>query len=345
MGFTLEKLAEAIGGVVDGDATIEINSINTPAEAVSGQITFLSDSRYKKELLNTAASAVILREEDRTACPVTALIVSNPYVAYAEVANLLYPTQREMAGIHPTAVVDESCDIAADVWVGPHCVVGRNARINSGCQIGPGCLIEQSAQVGANSVLLGNVAIMHGCVVGQRVLIHPGAVVGSDGFGQANDNGRWKKIPQVGRVVVGDDVEIGANTTIDRGSIGDTVVEEGVKLDNLIHIAHNVRVGAHTVMAAGTGIAGSTIIGRNCMLGGSVGVSGHLIIADNVTLTGRTTVLQSVKEPGSVYSSGTPAEPNRQWHKNYTRFKQLDEMARRIKALEKLVAKIDGKGN
>jgi len=345
VGFTLKQLAESIGGVVDGDATIEIESINTPAEAQPGQITFLSDSRYKKELENTSASAVILREDDRSACPVTALIVRNPYAAYAEVANLLYPTQRETAGIHPTAVVDDSCDIAADVWIGPHCVIGRNVRLDSGCQVGPGCLIQQNAQLGAESVLIGNVAVMHDCLLGKRVLIHPGAVVGSDGFGQANDNGRWIKIPQVGRVIIGDDVEIGANTTIDRGSIGDTVVEEGVKLDNLIHIAHNVRVGAHTVMAAGTGIAGSTTIGRNCMIGGSVGISGHLTIADNVTLTGRTTVLQSVKESGSVYSSGTPAEPNRQWHKNYTRFKQLDEMAKRIKILEKLVAKPEGKGN
>ncbi|MDH3947429.1 MAG: UDP-3-O-(3-hydroxymyristoyl)glucosamine N-acyltransferase [Gammaproteobacteria bacterium] len=344
MGFTLKQLADVIDGVVDGDATIEIDSINTPAEALSGQITFLSDSRYKKELQNTSASAVILRQEDRAACPVTALIVSNPYAAYAEVANLLYPAQREIAGIHPTAVVDDSCEIAADVWIGPHCVIGRDVRIESGCQIGPGCLIEHNAQIGADSVLIGNVAIMHHCAIGQRVLAHPGAVVGSDGFGQANDNGRWIKIPQVGRAIIGDDVEIGANTTIDRGSIGDTVVEEGVKLDNLIHIAHNVRVGAHTVMAAGTGIAGSTTIGRNCMIGGSVGISGHLSIADNVTLTGRTTVLQSVKESG-VYSSGTPVETNRQWHKNYTRFKQLDEMAKRIKNLEKLVAKLEGKGN
>lgn len=345
MGFTLKKLADAIGGVVDGDAAIEINSINTPAEAQPGQITFLSDSRYKKELHDTSASAVILRKEDRSACPVTALIVSNPYAAYAEVANLLYPTQREIAGIHPTAVVDDSCKIANDVWIGPHSVIGRNVYIESGCQIGPGCYIEQNAQIGADTVLIGNVAVMHHCIIGQRVLIHPGAVVGSDGFGQANDNGRWLKIPQVGRAIINDDVEIGANTTIDRGSIGDTVVEEGVKLDNLIHIAHNVRVGAHTVMAAGTGIAGSTTIGRNCMIGGSVGISGHLTIAENVTLTGRTTVLQSVKEPGGVYSSGTPAEPNRQWHKNYTRFKQLDEMAKRLKALEKLVARLEGKGN
>ncbi len=345
MRLTLKQLADAIGGVVDGDATVEIDSINTPAEAQAGQITFLSDSRYRKELQNTSASAVILREEDRTACPVTALIVNNPYAAYAEVANLLYPTLREHAGIHSTAVVADDCEIADDVWIGPHCVIGRNVRIDSGCQIGPGCFIEENAQLAADAVLLGNVAIMHDCIIGKRALIHPGAVVGSDGFGQANDNGRWIKIPQVGRVIIGDDVEIGANTTIDRGSIGDTVVEEGVKLDNLIHIAHNVRVGAHTVMAAGTGIAGSTTIGRNCMIGGSVGISGHLTIADNVTLTGRTTVLQSVKESGSVYSSGTPAEPNRQWHKNYTRFKQLDEMAKRIKMLEKLVAKLEAKGN
>ena len=342
MRYTVKDLADATGGIVDGDATIEIDGINTPTEAVAGQITFLSDSRYKKELKNTAASAVILREEDRHACPVTALIVTNPYVAYAKVANLLYPIEKERSGIHSSVIMDNGCEIAADVWIGPHSYVGKNVRIESGCQIGPGCLIEDSAQIGAASVLLGNVTVMQNCILGERVLIHPGAVIGSDGFGQANDAGRWIKIPQLGRVLIGDDVEIGANTTIDRGSIGDTVLEEGVKLDNLIHIAHNVRVGAHTVIAAGTGIAGSTTIGRNCMIGGSVGISGHLEIADNVTLTGRTTVLQSVKEPG-VYSSGTPVEPNQQWHKNYTRFKQLDDMARRIKTLEKLVATLEEK--
>lgn len=342
MKYTVKDLADTIGGIVDGDTSIEINGINTPAEANAGQITFLSDSRYKKELNNTAASAVILREEDRDACPVTALIVTNPYVAYAKIANLLYPTKKERTGIHSTVIMGEKCNIAADVWIGPHCFVGNNVHIESGCQIGPGCLIEDNAQIGADSVLLGNVTVMQECTLGERVLIHSGAVIGSDGFGQANDSGRWIKIPQVGRVLIGDDVEIGANTTIDRGSIGDTVVEEGVKLDNLIHIAHNVRVGAHTVMAAGTGIAGSTTIGRNCMIGGSVGISGHLTIADNVTLTGRTTVLQSIKEPG-VYSSGTPTESNRQWHKNYTRFKQLDEMAKRIKTLEKLVATLEEK--
>ena len=342
MPYTIKDLADAIGGIVDGDGSIEIHSINTPAEATAGQITFLSDSRYKKELNNTAASAVILRQEDRDACAVTAIIVANPYAAYARIANLLYPAQNERTGIHSSVVIGEACDIAADAWIGPHCFIGHHVQIASGCQIGPGCLIEDNVRIGRDTVLLGNVTIMHACQLGERGLIHPGAVIGSDGFGQANDNGRWLKIPQVGRVVIGDEVEIGANTTIDRGSIGDTVVEDGVKLDNLIHIAHNVRVGAHTVMAAGTGIAGSTTIGRNCMIGGSVGISGHLTIADNVTLTGRTTVLQSIKEPG-VYSSGTPAESNRQWHKNYTRFKQLDEMAKRIKALEKQIATLEEK--
>jgi UDP-3-O-[3-hydroxymyristoyl] glucosamine N-acyltransferase len=342
--FTLQELADAIGGVVDGDASVVIHGINTLVEAGSEQITFLTSSQYKKELQNTSAAAVILREEDKAACPVSALIVKNPHAAYAKVANLLYPARRNAAGIHPTAIISDKCEIDADVWIGPHCFIGDGVQIKAGCQIAAGCVIEEQVTIGAATVLHSNVTIMHDCVIGERVLIHPGAVIGSDGFGQANDKGRWIKIPQLGRVLIGDDVEIGASTTIDRGSIGDTVVEEGVKLDNLIHIAHNVRVGAHTVMAAGTGIAGSTTIGRNCMIGGSVGISGHLTIADNVTLTGRTTVLQSVKEPG-VYSSGTPVEPNRQWHKNFTRFKKLDEMAKRIKALEKLVATLEEKEN
>jgi UDP-3-O-[3-hydroxymyristoyl] glucosamine N-acyltransferase len=188
-----------------------------------------------------------------------------------------------------------------------------------------------------------NVSIMYDCRLGNNVILHSGVVIGSDGFGQANDNGKWLKIPQIGRVILGDDVEIGANSVVDRGAIEDTIIEEGVKLDNLIQIGHNVRLGAHTVMAANCAVAGSTRIGKNCMIGGQVGISGHLTIADNVTLTGGTTVLQSIKEAG-VYSSGTPHEPNRQWHKNFLRFKQLDEMSKRIRELEKQLAEQESKG-
>lgn len=287
------------------------------------------------------ASAVILNEKHAAECTTNALVVANPHPAYAKIASLLYAEQSTKAGIHPSAVVDDSCEIDDSVWIGPQCVLEANVTVQAGSIIGPGCYIGKNVVIGQDCELKANLAIMRNTSLANRVLIHPGVVIGSDGFGQAYDNGKWIKVPQVGAVQIGDDVEIGANTTIDCGTIEDTVIEEGVKLDNLIQIAHNVRIGKHTVIAASTAIAGSTRIGEHCAIGGKVGIVGHISIADNVTITGRSSVLQSIKEPG-VYSSSTPLEPNKLWHKNHIRFKQLDEMAKRIKALEKELDKLRG---
>ncbi|MGM0679512.1 MAG: UDP-3-O-(3-hydroxymyristoyl)glucosamine N-acyltransferase [Pseudomonadota bacterium] len=266
-------------------------------------------------------------------CPVNALVVDNPHAAYARIASLLYPPVTPPPGIHPSAVVEDSATVPQSVSIGVNCYVGPEVRLGEGVSIGAGCIIEAGVHIGSNSRLAANVTVLHECQIGQKAVIHPGVVIGGDGFGQASDQGVWLKIPQIGRVIIGDDVEIGANTTIDRGAIEDTIIGDNVKLDNLIQVAHNVRLGAHTVVASGTGIAGSARIGKHCTIAGMVGIAGHIEIADNVTVTAMSIVSHSIREPG-IYSSGTTLEPNRLWRKNAVRFKQLDEMARRIKSLE-----------
>lgn len=335
LGATLEELARHVDGEVQGDAGCRIDGVGTLTGAVTGQISFLSNVRYKRHLKDTQASAVIISPDLLAASGYrgNAIVSADPYLAYARIATRLNPAPPARQGIHDSAVVDAAADVHRSAWVGPNCVVEAGARVGERAQIGAGSVVGEGAQIGADSVLLANVTLCHGVRIGMRCLIHPGAVIGSDGFGIALDNGRWAKVPQLGTVEIGDDVEIGANTTVDRGAIESTVIEEGAKLDNQIQIAHNVVVGAHTAIAGCVGIAGSTRIGRHCAIGGGVGIAGHLEIADHVTLTGGTIVLQSIKKAG-VYSSGAPVETNQKWHRNFLRFKQLDEMARRLKELE-----------
>ncbi len=341
MQLSLKKLAEYVGGYIIGDENCLIEHVATLKNASTGDISFLTNLKYKNELQATQASAVILSEKHASECLTNALVVANPHPAYAKIATLLYTEKTEKSGVHSMAVVDPTCQIDDSVWIGAHCVVEAGVVIQAGSVIGPGCYIGKDVFIGENCELTVNISLMHDCRLADRVLIHPGVVIGADGFGQAYDNDKWIKVPQVGAVQIGNDVEIGANTTVDRGTIEDTIIEDGVKLDNLIQIAHNVRIGKNTVMAASTAVAGSTTVGENCAIGGCVGIAGHLTIVDNVTITGRSTVLQSVKVPG-VYSSSTPLEPNKFWHKNHIRFKQLDDMAKRIKALEKELEKSRG---
>ncbi len=343
MKYSLGALAEHVEATLHGDPELDIEGVAPLHLAGERQLSFLSSSAFRKHLTQTQAAAVILRAEDLDACPTAALVVGDPYLAYAKIAALLIETPAMPQGIHPSAVVADDASIADSAWIGPNSVVESGARIDEGVFIGPGCVVGAGAEIGSDSQLVANVTVCHGVVLGKRVLIHPGAVIGADGFGLANDRGRWIKVPQLGSVRIGDDAEVGANTTIDRGALEDTVIEEGAKLDNLIQIAHNVRVGAHTAIAACVGIAGSASIGRHCTLAGGVGVVGHLEIADNVHVTGMSMVTRSITEPG-VYSAGVPLEPNRQWHKNFVRFKQLDDMARRLKALEKQINSADKKG-
>lgn len=334
MTYTLGQISEKVGGRVVGDSGLVITGVGTLANAAPEQIAFLTNSRYRKQLDSTRAGAVICTEADAQHYSGNTLVTEQPYVLFARITALFAAPEHDVGGRHPTAVIAESARVHDSVSVGPGAVIGENALIGENVVVGSGCFIGDDCQVGADSRLMPNVTLYHGTRVGCRALIHSGAVVGSDGFGFASENGRWIKIHQLGRVVIGDDVEIGANTTVDRGAIEDTVIEDGVKLDNLIQVAHNVHIGAHTAVAGCVGIAGSAKIGRHCAIGGGAGILGHLEIVDGVTITPMSFVTKSIKTPG-VYSSGVPLEPSEQWQKNFVRFKQLDDMARRIKQLEK----------
>lgn len=332
--ISLGELADQLEVELVGDASCNITAVATLQTAGSGQVSFLANSRYRRYLISTQASAVILRPEDRDAYQGNALVSDNPYLTYARAASLLNPQARQLAGCHPSAVVELTAAIDPTAAIAANCYVAADASIGPGAQIGAGCAIGKGVSIGADSRLAANVSIADGVQIGQRVLIHSGSVIGSDGFGFAPDQGKWFKVPQLGSVIIGDDVEVGANTTIDRGALEDTVIEEGVKLDNQLQIAHNVRIGAHTAIAGATAIAGSTTIGKRCQIGGAVGIVGHLTIADDVHITAMSLVTGNIKQSG-LYSSGTPLAGNKEWRKNAARFGQLDDMARRLRALEK----------
>jgi len=329
----LQYLAELIGAEFKGDGDCLINRVEALDSATSGAISFLTGSKYRSELQNTAASAVILKKDDSESCSVNCLIVDNPYLGYAKIAQVLYPDP-DRRGVAPSAVVAESAVIDDSCYVGPNAVIGEKTVLEAGVEIGAGCVVGDNVEIAKDSKIHANATIYDRSILGERVILYSGAVIGSDGFGLAPDGDKWIKIPQIGRVILGNDVEVGANTTIDRGAIEDTVIFDGVKLDNQIQIGHNVRIGENTAIAGCVGIAGSTEIGKNCTIGGATVINGHLKVADNVHITGRSMVTKSVREAG-VYSSGTPLQTNRDWHKSAIRFKQLDEMAKRLKKAEK----------
>lgn len=334
----VERLnAQGISAQFSGNDEHLISRVASLTEADESDITFLVNPRFKKDLSVTHAAAVIVTAENAAAVPMNAIVVENPHVAYAHVASWLYADDDFSPGVHSTSTVESTSTIHATALVAANCVIEAGALISAGCQIGPGCVIGKNVTVGEKTHLVANVTLCHGVQVGHRNILHPGVVIGADGFGLANDSGKWLKVPQVGSVILGDDVEVGANTTIDRGAIGDTVIGDGVKLDNLIQIGHNVQIGAHTAIAACTAVAGSAIIGKHCAIGGCVGIVGHLEIADNVTVTGMSHVSRGISKAG-IYSSGTPLEENATWHRNFIRLKQLDDMARRLKKLEKRLA-------
>jgi UDP-3-O-[3-hydroxymyristoyl] glucosamine N-acyltransferase len=334
MGVTLGELAARVGSAIQGDPATLIDGVGTLQNATPGQIAFLANPRYRRHLEQTRAAAVILGPEDASASPVPALIADNPYLTYARVAAIVRPPAPPRSGIHETAVVADDAVVAADAWVGPCAVIESGARVDAAAQIGPGSTIGRDAIVGRDTRLVARVSLCDGVRVGARCLLHPGVVIGADGFGVAKDGASWVKVPQLGGVVIGDDVEVGANTTIDRGAIDETVIGDGVKLDNQIQVGHNVVIGEHTVIAGCVGISGSAIIGRRCMIGGQVGIAGHLEIADDVVVTGQTLVASSIREPG-VYSSALTMDDARTWRRNAARFRQLDDMARRLRRLEK----------
>ncbi len=334
MSWTLARIAEVLGVELRGDGQVAVTGIATLQQAAPDRVSFFTNPRYREQLAETRAAAVILAPEHAELCPTAVLISHNPQLDLARLAEQFSVVGKPAPGIHPSAWVSDTARVAEDARVGPCCSVDAEAVIESGVSLGPGCVVGAGARVGRDSRLVANVTLCHGVELGERVLLHPGVVIGADGFGLANDAGRWVKIPQLGGVRLGNDVEIGANTTVDRGALGDTVLEEGVKLDNQIQVGHNVHIGAHTAIAGGVMIGGSTRIGRYCMIGGGGCISGHLEIADRVVITGMTGVSKSITEPG-MYSSALTAEPTLVWNRIRARVRQIDDFARRLSALEK----------
>lgn len=333
--YSLAEIADRCGGEVRGDGAIRIDSIGTLRNAGEGAITFLANSRYRKYLAGTRAAAVILTARDAADCPAPALISENPYVAYARVAQMLAPKPEVVPGVDPRAAVAADAVVDTSAHVGPGAVIEAGVRIGPDVFVGPNCVVRAGVTLGAHTRLTASVTLCERVVVGERTIVHPGVVVGADGFGIADDGGEWVKVPQLGTVIIGDDCEIGANTTIDRGAIEDTVIEDGVKLDNQVQIGHNVRIGAHSAVAGCCGISGSAVIGRHCMIAGQVGIAGHIEIADNTVVTGATVVSRPITEPGGVYSGSMPMDTAEQWRKNSARIRQLDKLARRLLAVEK----------
>ncbi len=345
MSYSLAEIAENIGAKIEHneassvDASTFIDSLATLSCAKEGQIAFLANSKYRYQLETTHASAVIISAKDLADCKITALVMDNPYMGYALVAKLLDNTPSVSKGIHRTAVVASDVKIGSNVSIGANTVVESGVILSDNVSIGAGCFIGEKACIGTATTLWSNISIYHRVEIGSHCLIQSNTVIGSDGFGYAPVSGdvKWLKIPQLGSVVIGNNVEIGASTTIDRGALENTEIKNGVILDNQIQIAHNVIIGENTAMAACSVIAGSTIIGKNCTIAGLVGINGHINVADNCTFTGMAMVTKDITQSG-VYSSGMPVAPNKEWNKTNARVRRLDSLTKRVKELEMLLA-------
>ena len=324
--FAASELAQRFGLALRGPDR-DVAGVGTLADAAPHQLGFLANPRYRAQLAETQAGVVVLREDDANAFAGSALVARDPYAAFARISALFERLPAREPGIHPSAAVDSSAVISPGAHIGPFTSIGARTTIGAGAVVGPGCVIGDDCELGEGCELQARVTLLTRVRLGKRVRILPGAVLGAAGFGLAMEHGRWLNVPQLGGVVVGDDCEIGANTTIDRGALGDTVLEEDVRLDNQIQVGHNVRIGAHTAMAGCSAVAGSARIGRYCLVGGGAGILGHLEVCDRVVITAMSLVTHSVREPGE-YSSGTPLMDNRSWRKSAARFKQLDRMAR-----------------
>lgn len=331
--FAASELAQRFGLDLRGPDR-DVAGVGTLADATPGQLGFLANPRYRVQLADTRAGVVVLREDDASAFAGTSLVARDPYAAFARISGLFERLPVREPGIHSSAAIDPSAEVSPDAHVGPFASIGARTKIGAGAVVGPTCSIGDDCDIGEGCELQARVTLVARVRLGKRVRILPGAVLGAAGFGLAMDGGRWINVPQLGGVVVGDDCEIGANTTIDRGALGDTVLEEDVRLDNQIQIGHNVRIGAHTAMAGCSAVAGSARIGSYCLVGGGAGILGHLDVCDRVVITAMSLVTHSIREPGE-YSSGTPLMDNRSWRKSAARFKQLDRIARRPGASDK----------
>lgn len=338
MAYTLAEIAAQLGGQVYGDDTVRIVQVATLEKAQSQHISFLTNRKYQSQLATTQAGALILGVADADATGLPRIIADNPYAYFARVLALLNPQPDAAAGIHPSAQVSEHAKIADTASIAATAVIEAGAVIGAHSVIGAGCYIGENVAIGEYVRLHPRVVIYHDCVIGNRLIAHSGVVIGADGFGIAMEAGHWLKIPQIGRVVIGNDVEIGANTTIDRGALDDTVIDDGVKLDNQIQIGHNVRIGADTAIAACAAIAGSTIIGKSCRIAGCVGIVGHLHIADQVEIAAFTPITKSIRTAGT-YVGMYPFSTSDEWRKNAVHLRHLDDLVKRIKTLEAISLK------
>lgn len=351
MALTLEQIAQRFGGEIVGDATLKVAGLAPLDQAQPHQLAFLANPKYLSQVESTRAGAVLIAPSDLAKLASGAgrnfIVTPNPYAYFARVAQWFIDlaAPKAPAGVHPSAVIDPAAQVAPDAVIGPHVVVEAGAVVGARARIDAHVTIGRGTQVGEDSHLYPKVTVYHGCKIGPRAIVHAGAVIGSDGFGFAPDfvgegearTGSWVKIPQVGGVTIGADVEIGANTTIDRGAMADTVIEDCVKIDNLVQIGHNCKIGAYTVIAGCAGIAGSTTIGRHCMIGGAVGVAGHVTLADYVIVTAKSGVSKSLLKPG-IYTSAFPAVGHAEWNKSAALVRNLEKMRERIKTLEATLA-------
>ena len=333
-GLTLAQIAAHLGGRVCGDPDVPVTQVGSLEHAQAGQITFLSNPRYRSRLETTHACAVVLAPESEGLTQLPRIVTDNPYAYFARVSRLFNPDPAIVPGVHADARVARDARVGASAHIGPGAVIGAGAVIGEGASIGAASYVGEGVVIGAGSRIHPSVVIYAGCRIGARAILHSGAVIGADGFGFAHEGDQWVKVPQIGRVILGEDVEVGANTTIDRGAVDDTVIEDGVKLDNQIQIGHNCHIGAHTAMAGCVGIAGSARIGRHCTLGGGAIVLGHLSIADHVHISAATVITRSIDKAGT-YTGMYPFEENRSWARNAVLLRSLAGLANRVKALER----------
>lgn len=337
-GLTLAELQTRIGGEIRGDPAVRVWRAASLSRAGPDHLSFALGQKQLEAARASRAGALIIPPALAEALSGRACLVSpNPHAAFARAVGLLHPDPAPEPGIHAMATVHPTAELGPGVSVGAGCVIGAGVRIGAGSRIGPLCVLGDGVRLGRDCILHARVTVCHDCEVGDRVILHPGCVIGSDGFGNALEEGRWVKIPQIGRVVIGDDVEIGANTTIDRGALDDTVIGTGVRIDNLVQIAHNCVIGEHTAIAGCAGIAGSTRIGRHCLIGGAAMILGHIEIGDHVTVSGASFIGKSLPEPG-VYTSTMPQMPHAEWLRNAAQLRHLADMRERIRALERELA-------
>jgi UDP-3-O-[3-hydroxymyristoyl] glucosamine N-acyltransferase len=336
IAYTLGELAQRFTLTLQGDAQLRITGVSALAPGKPGHLSFCADPRLRPELAATQAAAVVITARDAQKFAGNALVAPDPALAFARIAALFDRSKQFTPGVHPAAVVEPGAVIGAGCWIAPQAVIEAGASIGDRCFIGPHCLVRRGATIGPDSRLESRVYVGERCRLGARAHVMPGAVIGSRGFGLARSAEGWLEVPQLGIVSIGDDVEIGANTTIDRGALDDTVIEDGVKLDNIIQIAHNCRIGAHTAIAACVGIAGSTVIGKRCLIGGATVINGHIRIADDIVILGKTMVTKSLTQAG-VYGSGTPALPAREWRKQVARIRRLPHVEQRLEQIEKIL--------